>query len=242
MVAENDLHVLDLLPAYVLDALNIGEFNRVVEHLAGCAACQAEYLSLQKIADELPLALRQSAPPGRVKASLMQAIHERKAGTRHPTGLTFWQKLGRIFSRPLITAGAALILILAVSNVWLLNQNRRLSELSNQPWQVVTLVNPETSSSASGILIIDSMGQKGTLLVDNLAALGSAQQYQVWLIRSSERVSAGVFSVNQQGHASLIIQASDPLTNYEAIGISVEPFGGSINPTGARVLDGTIGH
>jgi anti-sigma-K factor RskA len=240
MATNNHPHVLDLLPAYVLDALTDEEIIQVAEHLASCSACQAEYLQLRKVADELPLALRQSVAPPKVKESLMKAIHSHQGSSSHPAALTFWQRLGQLFAKPLVAIGTALILILVIANISLWNQNQRLGQLASQPWQVVLLDNADNTSNAMGELILDSRGEAGTLLVDNLDALGSDYQYQVWLIRKDARVSAGVFSVNQQGYASLIIQASDPLTSYDSIGISVEPFGGSPGPTGTRVLDGNI--
>jgi anti-sigma-K factor RskA len=242
MTAEINHYVLDLLPAYVLDILSRDESDQVAEHLDNCATCAAEYLQLQKVVDELPLALRQSEPPTRVKSSLMKAIHTHSLDTTHHTRMNFWQGLSSMLNKPLVSIAAALILILALTNVWLWNQNRRLGQLASQPWQVVTLLNAGGSSSAIGELILDSRGESGTLLVDNLDALGSGYQYQVWLIRNDERVSAGVFSVNQHGYASLLIQASDPITKYDSIGISVEPSGGSPGPTGTRVLDGSLHH
>jgi anti-sigma-K factor RskA len=242
MVAENNSHVLDLLPDYVLDVLPDEDFSQVTEHLESCSTCQAEYIQLQKVVDELPLALQQSEPPPRVKLSLMKTIHKHKLGPGNPDALSFWQQLRDILNKRLFVIGTALILILAITNGLLWSQNRRLVQSANEPWQVVTLLSAEASSGAVGALILDSRGESGTLLVDNLSALGTGYQYQVWLIRNDERVSAGVFSVNPHGYASLLIQASNPLRSYDSIGISVEPFGGSPGPTGARVLDGVFQH
>lgn len=242
MVIENTPHVLEILSDYVLDALSDEEICQVAAHLESCATCQAEYLQLLRVLEELPLALQQSEPPSRVKVSLMKAIHGHKLASDQSASHSFWEQLRGILGKRLFVIGTAVMLLLMIANVWLWSQNRRLGQLASQPWQVVTLLSNETASGAMGELILDSRGESGTLLVDNLDALDSDYQYQVWLIRNGERVSAGVFSVNQQGYASMLIQASDPLTSYDSIGISVEPFGGSSGPTGARVLDGSFSH
>ena len=87
MSIEDENHVIDMLPAYVLGILTDEETNQVAEHLAGCETCQAELARLQQVADDLPLALVQTTPPPRVKEKLMQAIHSTAAEsyTHQPT-------------------------------------------------------------------------------------------------------------------------------------------------------------
>lgn len=242
MPGEINLHVIDQLPAYVLDALGDDETCRVAEHLASCAACQAEFTRLEQVADELPLALRQVAPHPRVKVSLMKAIHARKAQSVQSSQQASRRKLNSFWRTWRSAFAIAAILFLIVSNVWLWRQLNDLSGQTGSAFQVLTLANTEYSPNAVGELIIDSKGESGTLLVHNLSELGSTYQYQVWLIRNGKHISAGVFSVNLQGYAQFLIQASDPLNTYDSIGISVEPFGGSPGPTGSKVLSGTIQH
>jgi len=83
-------------------------------------------------------------------------------------------------------------------------------------------------------------GDYGSLVVDHLATLDNGQQYQVWLSRDGERISAGLFSVNYEGYASLELKAPLPLILYDTIGITIEPTGGSPSPTGVKVLGGEI--
>lgn len=242
MPDEINLHVLDLLPAYVLDALTDEETFQVAEHLASCAACQAEFTRLQQVADELPLALHQDAPHPRVKISLMKAIHARNLPSGHSSQQAFRQKLSSFWRAWRPTLAIATIVLLIISNVWFWRQLNGLNGQSGVAMQVVTLANTENSSNAVGELIMDSKGESGTLLVHNLSELGSTHQYQVWLMRNGERISVGVFSVDPQGYAQFLIQASDPINTYDSINISVEPYGGSPGPTGSRVLGGMIQH
>lgn len=237
VVSEN--HVIDLLPGYVLDVLTDEETNQVVEHLAACPSCQHEYHSLQAVAEDLPLALAQSTPSARVKANLMQAIHARQRTVLPVSQPSFGQKLVGVLRLRLPALGLALILLLALGNALLLRQ-LSLSQSATTSMKVVALSNTAAAPQAVGTLIMDVKGDFGTLVVDNFAVLDNSQQYQVWLTRDGERVSAGVFSVNPAGYASLQISSPAPLIQYNSIGITIEPYGGSPAPTGAKVMDGNI--
>lgn len=242
MLSEEQNHVLDVLPAFVLGILTDEETNYVAEHLAGCETCQVELTHLQQVADDLPLALAQTAPPSRVKEKLMLAVHSREPKavlTRPPA---FWQRLAGPVRQWTPLLGAALIVLLAVVNLLLWRQLSFVSVHPDTPMQVIALANTSYAPGAVGTLIINQPGDYGTLVVDKLAVLDSGHQYQVWLLKAGDRVSGGLFSVNQDGYASLEIQTSKPLAQYDSVGVTVEPFGGSPGPTGSKVLGGAIPH
>jgi anti-sigma-K factor RskA len=154
--------------------------------------------------------------------------------------LTFWQKLGFLLRSRLPALGLALIVVMALGNLLLLRQLNLASQHAITPMRVIALANTQNSPGAVGTMIADQKGNYGTLVVDNLPALDSNHQYQVWLTQSGKRVSGGVFSVNIDGYASLEIMAAMPLIQYDSIGITIEPYGGSPGPTGAKVLGGDI--
>ena len=241
MPIESENHVLDLLPAYVVDALTDEETGRVAEHLAGCQTCQIELARLQQVADELPLALAQTNPPPRVKDSLLRAIRSRQVEATPAIQETTWQKLAGLLRMPLPAIGFALIVLLGLGNVFLLRQ-LNLANQTTTPMQVIALANTQNAPGAVGTLIMNQPGDYGTLVVDKLAALDSAHQYQVWLLKGGQRVSGGVFSVNPDGYSSLELMAAKPLAQYDSVGITIEPFGGSPGPTGSKVLGGSIPH
>jgi anti-sigma-K factor RskA len=236
MQSEVENHVTDLLPAFALDALTDDETNQVVTHPAGCSTCQDELARLQLVADELPLALAQVSPSSAVKTRLMSAIRERQGVSPASARPTFWQKLAQSLWRPLPALGIVLIVILALGNLILWRQLSGSNPQAVNSMRVVALANTENSPGAVGTLVMDPRGHYGTLVVDNLAPLSPGQQYQVWLTKGDSRTSGGLFSVNYEGYASLEITAPLPLASYDAIGISIEPSGGSADPTGLRVM------
>jgi anti-sigma-K factor RskA len=62
-------------------------------------------------------------------------------------------------------------------------------------------------------------------------------EYQVWRIKGGTPVGAGMFSSSGMDEQLIVISAD--LSDADAIGISIEPRGGSSGPTGAIVLLGT---
>lgn len=240
MSLELESHVTDLLPAYVLDALTGDELAQVDEHLAICRTCQLEYESLQAVADDLPLAVTQTRPPGRVKTSLMRAIHTAQAINKPVIQPASGQRFSDLFRARLPALGLLMIVLLAVGNLLLWRRLALINQQAFTPMRVVNITNTQNSPGAAGTLIMDPHGNYGTLVVDNLGALDTSHQYQVWLIHDGARVSGGVFSVNPEGYASLELQAPQPLLQYNAIGITIEPYGGSPGPTGAKVMGGDI--
>jgi anti-sigma-K factor RskA len=69
-----------------------------------------------------------------------------------------------------------------------------------------------------------------------LAPLPSGKVYQFWLIKGDTPVSAGLFSVDTQGRGLLSVSTSEPIGSFDAIGVSIEPEGGSPQPTGDIVM------
>jgi anti-sigma-K factor RskA len=242
MSAEQENHVIDLLPDYVLDVLTDEETCQVAEHLSICPTCQVELERLQQVADDLPLALVQTTPPSRVKDRLLASIHAQHNPASSPVQQTTWQKLASAFRTPLPALGLALIVILALGNLFLFRQLNLASQQSSTSMRVYALANTQDSPGAIGTMILDPNGKYGSLVVDSLANLDPGRQYQIWLTKGDERTSGGVFSVNNDGYASIEILSSLPLSQYDSIGITIEPVGGSPGPTGAKVLGGTLPH
>jgi len=240
MSEVQDMHVIDRLPDYVLDILTDAEASQVAEHLAGCLACREEFLRLKQVADEIPLALVQTAPPARVKDALMGSIQAHKIKPIPASRVTSWQKLADILRLRLPAWGVALILVLSLGNLLVWQQLKQSNSQTTSPMRVLALAHTNDAPQALGTLVIGQNGDYGSLVVDQLQNLDNGQQYQVWLSRDGERISAGLFSVNYEGYASLELQAPLPLILYDTIGITIEPTGGSPGPTGIKVLSGEI--
>jgi anti-sigma-K factor RskA len=136
-----------------------------------------------------------------------------------------------------MAASLGAILILAIGNLY----QWRLSSQPASPtpayhFNVVAMVADDPAAEAEGVLVISPDGRYGTLVVDGLQPLVAGQEYQLWLIIGDSRVSGGVFSVSSSGYGALKVEAPRPLSEYNRFGITIEPVGGSPQPTGKRVL------
>jgi len=237
---DEGAHVTEWLPSYALNILTEEETIRIAEHLAGCPACQVELRLYQAAADELPLALSQAAPRPALKNQLMKEIHSRRVKAAGAPDLAFWQRAALFFRRSAPAWSVAMILFLALGNLVLWRRLSQTDARNHAPMRVVALASTKDSPQAIGTLVMNPSGEYGSLVVDQLAELDAAYQYQIWLIRDGQRVSGGVFSVNWEGYASLELHAPLPLIQYQSIGVTIEPAGGSPGPTGAKVLGGDL--
>jgi anti-sigma-K factor RskA len=235
-------HVLDLLPAYALGSLEAEDLGRVEEHLLTCWICRDESRAFETVADQLSFATPRAVPSSDLKDRLMQRVQttrpkEQERISPQKTTRPWLERLLPVWG----LASLVLILALAASSLVLWQRVNRL-EFATSPggMQAVPLSPPDTASSATGFVLISADGEDGALVVDGLPALGENQQYQVWLIRNGQRTSGAVFSTDEKSYGGTRIRAPRPLTDYSAVGITIEPAGGSEQPTGAQVLAGGL--
>ncbi len=125
------------------------------------------------------------------------------------------------------------------------NQTLR-RELSSREDQLAGLLTPGAITVAlgdltgehpesHGALTIDPASGEGVLSVANLPPLTADQTYQAWLIVDGAPVSAGTFAVDDAGAAHHRVSGALPGA-FEAVGVSLEPAGGSDQPTPDQII------
>jgi anti-sigma-K factor RskA len=235
-----DEHVLDSLPAYAIGSLDGDEVRRVEEHLSSCWICRDESNSFQTVADELSFAAPPAVPSPDLKERLMQRVQAARPRERPPEQASKRPWLPRLL--PVWGLASLCLLIgLAGSNLVLW---QRLNQLqvgtTSLGMRAVPLSAPVTGSTATGFVLISADGEDGALIVDGLPPLEGDQEYQLWLIRDGQRTSGAVFSTDENNYGGMRIRAPRSLLDYSAVGITVEPKGGSQQPTGTQVLGGPL--
>jgi anti-sigma-K factor RskA len=242
---SHETHVLDLLPAYAIGSLEADELKRVEEHLLSCWDCRNELSAFQTVADALSLAAPLAAPSPDLRDRLMQRVHsankvrpkgQEQAATPAPAR-PFWERLLPAWG----LASLFLIIGLAASTLILWQRVGRL-EFATAPggMRAVPLSATGSVPSATGFVLISVDGDEGALVVDGLPPLGESQQYQLWLLRDGQRTSGAVFSTDEKSYGGTRIRAPRSLLDYSAVDITVEPSGGSSQPTGVQVLGGPL--
>jgi anti-sigma-K factor RskA len=235
---ENTEHqtIIDLIPAYALRSLDADDADQVAHHLVGCADCRAELAAFEAVVDVLPLAAPEVEPAAALKERLMNRIQTAPGGGTAvlPSPLSWTERFSAAISdfftgprwRP-AAVFALLVLLIGSFFIW--------RQLNLPPSQFV-LTPTEAAPGAQGVIELVGNGRQATLTVNDLPQLDPDNQYQLWLIKDGQRISGGVFSVNANGWQKLTIDTPQPLSDYAAFGVTIEPAGGSPGPTGERVL------
>lgn len=232
---SNIQHVIEDLPAYALGCLDDDTSARVSQHLASCPACRAELETYQEVADQLACVAPEVQPPERLKGRLMERVRPSRLA---PAGVPWWRRLPSLVRRTAPAWGIVaviLVVVLSASNLWLLGRTTR-----SGPMRTIALQGTQARPHAMATLIVSEDGEHGALVVDGLDPLDAEHQYQVWLIENGQRASGGVFSVDDHGYGVLWLSSPKSLADYDALGVTIEPTGGSPGPTGTKVLGGDL--
>ncbi len=228
--------VRDLIPGYVLDALEPEESALVREHLSRCAACRRELAGFLRVTDQLALgAAEASAPPSPPRPDLEERILriaslERAQQTMRPA---------RRWTRGLAAAAAVLIVLLGAGNVLQWTRSPQF-QARTKGLVTVALTGTYRHLDAYGTLVVDVEDNEGVLAVRGLPKLSTDQRYQLWLKKGGQVQSGGLFNVDEDGYGSLLVKIPGGFRGFRAFSISVEPADGSPSPSGSPVLKGGL--
>ena len=116
------LHVSKNLSAYCHGELPDEESRAVAEHLIGCQSCRQEFEEIKfgvKLAEQLPLASAPASLWSEIEAALERAP---QSGSERPKSTRLFPFIGW---KPLATACALLLLMLAVGMIWYYNTRQQ---------------------------------------------------------------------------------------------------------------------
>jgi anti-sigma-K factor RskA len=248
-----DEHVGDLIELYALGALEPEEQLAVDSHLDECAECRALMEDARHLVELLAWTPDQRMPPPELQHKIrsrieqLQRLEHNPAVPRHRPGLR--SRLVAFLSPPRALAALGLVLLLVLGG-WNIVLQRRVAtltaEVSKQQLletvlhgagvRVVTMGPQPAAPTAWGSMVINPTTTDGYLVTSGLPSLPKDKIYQLWLLKGEARTNGGTFAVDQRGAGTLLIRAPARLDTYTGCGITVEPYGGSPKPTGARVL------
>jgi Anti-sigma-K factor rskA len=97
------------------------------------------------------------------------------------------------------------------------------------------------TKSPRALMFWDKATNRWTFIAHNLAPLQAGRTYQLWLVTASKKISAGTFSVNAGGDATVQATYALDANALKAVAVTEEPAGGMPQPTGAMVVVGTAG-
>lgn len=255
-----------LIPAYALDTLPQTEQALVDEHVVRCPDCRALLVEYEALAEGMLYTAPPVAAPPHVEADLRRRLAEtRTKGAVDPIRFPRRAWLDRLFTgpaRPALAATILLLLSLVASNLyWVRTDNQLRAQQSALAEELqataldekrlydavralatggrtVVFRGDPPALEAIATLILSPERTEAFLVLDGMPPLPTGKLYQLWLIRNGQRESGGLFPIEDEGRQVLVLQPPQPLSTYQALGVTVEPAEGSPGPTSPRVIGG----
>jgi anti-sigma-K factor RskA len=236
-----------LVAPYVLGAIPSEEIPFVRTHILSCDECMAEADSYLAIASSLSLAVDEVPLPAgfadRVVAAAIGAREDRRApvaGIRgHLSGRPRTDaKTRRRWSFVPAIAGLALILAFGVMAANVFSARGELDRNQEVLTAVLRSDKGFSFKGTSGAVAKMVPTNGGSYLaVAGLQAAPSSHDYQLWLLDANgEPTSVAVFDVDD---GVAILETGTSLEGFEGAAVTIEPEGGSDQPTGDFVLTST---
>ena len=237
---HHDLHILT--GAYSLDAVDGAERDRFEHHLSRCRPCDHEVRGLAQTATALGMAAA-LAPPPQLRERVLSAI----AVTRQaPPAVSHHRP--RPAPRPawiprLATAVAAASLAVAVALG--LVQHSTQHELNRAQAQnqaiAAVLAAPDariatqaTTDGGTATVVVSRAEEKIVFTTAGLPALPAREVYELWLMGPRRNRPAGLLPAASAGKTAPLLASG--LAPGDRIGVTVEPAGGTSQPTTAPIL------
>ena len=263
-------HIQELFALYALGGLSEAERAQVEAFVAAHPEARMQLDELMEAASALAYAVAPVQPSGAVKRALMGRVHaDARARFAPPRQAPLAPRARPSVAGWLLGAVAVVSLFLAVAlGSRGLSQRREIiglraelavlraeiaslrGEVTAQQLALVQLTSPQAQAypisgtehqpDAHGQLIANTETGSAVLVVGGLERLSPGQIYEFWLINDAGAVPAGLFEVDAQGGAILQVTESFVPGAFTAIGVSIEPAGGSQQPTGDIVMLGNI--
>jgi anti-sigma-K factor RskA len=239
----------ELLPAYSIGATDPDETALVEQHLAGCPALAAELAAYRALSGALAGEAPPVAPPPHVLSDLLAAAREsdQRRPSRRARPNRMWAALAAL---------AAMILIAFAGNLFWLTQlaslrdeNRALAAQIDEQARVLEALGSAqvrwlalptaTNGQATGAyaLVIWLPGaESGMMIARQFPLLDQSMTFQAWVTRGGAVTSLGTFGVDSDGNGVLTLSAALLDEPFEALGVTLEPAGGSPGPTSRPVV------
>jgi anti-sigma-K factor RskA len=112
--------------------------------------------------------------------------------------------------------------------------------LSAPQVRLVRLAGLPPSPRANAHLLWNPTARAGVLLTSGLRRIPPNRVYELWAIAGNEPVPAGIFEVDEAGHAYVRLHSLPRDKRYDKFAVTLEPAGGVPKPTGPMHLLGSL--
>lgn len=250
-MSNADIHTLT--GAYALDALGEFERRRFQAHLALCPSCAREVDELRATGAKLGVAVAQQ-PPHTLRRDVMAqvAVTRQDSPTGSPPvqtgspttiGRSGWRVRSTVSVAGLASAAAFVLGVVSVGTGHERDTARtQLAQMQAQYAPVAQLAAAPDARGGSGpgvrggtaFVIASQQLDKAVLLVSGLPTPGGGRTYQVWLIGNGHPRSVGLVGSGTSAPAAPL--RFGDLADAVKVGLTIEPAGGSPQPTTTPVV------
>ncbi|MFJ6854875.1 anti-sigma factor domain-containing protein [Streptomyces sp. NPDC091271] len=235
-----ELHTLT--GAYALHALPDEERVAFERHLGACEACAQEVRELSATAARLGLAVSATPPPGlrdRVLRDITTVRQEPPARGRSAGSGVSARRAGRWSTYALAACVAAAAAFGGVA-VWqnqvaqdARQETARAEQHNEQVARVLAAPDARTSAAdlgdgARGTVVVSQSVNRAVFLASDMARPPGGKVYQLWFDDGGTMRAAGLMNPAVTDDAVLL---DGPVDRASGMGITVEPAGGSEQPT-----------
>jgi anti-sigma-K factor RskA len=248
-----DIHTLT--GAYAVNALPPDEQQLFEEHLEECDACRQEVDELLVTAAHLGASLSEAPPPS-LRDAVMAEIDQTRQDPPSPTPTheDTADSVVRLDERRRpeeprrwwthLVAPAAAVVAIAVLGLSMMvaNLTDRIDQLEAASTQMVDVLAAEDAEtltvegpdgSFARVVVASSRGE-AVFLTDGMPAVADDENSELWLLDDEGQAPAGLFDVDDRGRATRVLTGD--LAGAAAIAVTVEPAGGSPEPTTDPVM------
>jgi anti-sigma-K factor RskA len=223
----------ELKDVFVLGALPEGERREFEEYLASHPERQGEIDELRAVAGLLALSPQEQEPPPELRRSIMGVV-EAEAGSPRAESRSGLARMREFLDvRNLALAAAALLVIGLFSwNLLLQGEIQDLQEQAPGPQtpqdgRLVTLEGSGAARQATvEVMVLEE--DRAVLMAEDMPPMPEDRTFQIWVIEDDVPKPGGLFE-SKEDPVAIVVEK--PLDGADAIAVSVEPEGGSPEPT-----------
>jgi hypothetical protein len=235
-IFTHDLHALSGSAA--LDALDGKELARYERHLRRCPSCASEVRGLAETATRIAMAASLPPPPGLREWVLTAATRTRQlppvSDQRPQSQLPRIPRLALVIAVAIVAAVSLSIALAAVRHQLGRAQAQSRADAAVLAAPDAHLVRHATSAGGTVTAVVSQRLHETLVTADGLPRLTGARVYELWFLGPGGTRRIGLLPAPESGRAGPLLARG--LKRGDKIGLTVEPSGGTRQPTVPPIL------
>ncbi|GGZ63389.1 hypothetical protein GCM10010371_23730 [Streptomyces subrutilus] len=234
MTTDSD-HLHALSGAYAVDALEPGEREAFAHHLTRCTVCEQDVREFSATAARLGSAVA-LAPPPRMRAEVLARIETVRQLPPARRGMVALRRRAiPLALAACLAGGLAGGVALGGTALWPRSESRQPDRALQDLAAVITAPDARTvtgrsAEGATASVVVSARQGRAVFLGSGLPAAPAGKTYQLWFADGAVMRPAGLLA----GDGGTLMTGSP--AGATAVGLTLEPAGGSARPTSAPLM------